>query len=73
MVGGMHGGACISRMAGACMAWGHAWLGRDGHCSVQYVSYWNAFLFIIKLLLSISKTRGVHMQQQESIPVGCVP
>ena len=59
--GGMHGGghagkgACMtSRCAlqGACMAGGCAWQGgmcgrRNGHCSGQYASYWNAFLFYI--------------------------
>ena len=41
--GGMHGGVCLTggmRDRGACVC------GRsDGHCSGQYVSYWNAFLF----------------------------
>ena len=52
--GGMHGGgrawqgACVAE--GACMARGVRGKGavhgrRDGHCSGQYASYWNAFLF----------------------------
>ena len=27
----------------------------DGHCSGQYASYWNAFLFIFKTLARITK------------------
>ena len=48
--GGMcdRGGACMVRV---CMTGGMCGRGlfgrRDGHCSRQYASYWNAFLFII--------------------------
>ena len=44
-------GVCV---AGACMAGGVLGRGcvaggrRDGHCSRQYASYWNAFLYISK-------------------------
>ena len=39
-------GACMARacVAGGCVAGGR----RDGHCSRQYASYWNAFLYISK-------------------------
>ena len=50
--GGMHGrgghawwGACVVR-GGMCGI-------RDGHCSGQYASYWNAFLFKMN-------TMGLH-------------
>ena len=26
---------------------------RDGHCSGRYASYWNAFLFIIKVVVVV--------------------
>ena len=53
---GVHGGVCVARgralRGGACVAWGM--LGRrDGHCSGQYASYWNAFLS--KILISSVK------------------
>ena len=53
---GVHGGGCVARgralRGGACVAWGM--LGRrDGHCSGQYASYWNAFLS--KILISSVK------------------
>ena len=39
MAGGVHG-------RGVCMAGGGGFRGRrDSHCSGQYASYWNAFLF----------------------------
>ena len=57
-------GACLAGV-GACMAGGmhgrrgHVWWGvcmagglrgrSDGHCSRQYVSYWNAFLFYYQI------------------------
>ena len=48
MVGGMHGeGACV---VGSMHGRGLCGMGvhgrRDGHCSGQYASYWNAFLFL---------------------------
>ena len=42
--GSMAKGACV--MKGVCMAGGVCGR-RDGHCSGQYASYWNAFLFYI--------------------------
>ena len=44
---GMHGRGCV---VGACMVGfgGGVPSRRDGHCSVQYASYWNAFLFVSK-------------------------
>ena len=58
MAGGMHGrGACMEGGMcdrGACMTGGMHGGGmygrRDGHCSRQYASYWNAFLFDIQLI-----------------------
>ena len=59
MAGGMHGrGACMVGghvWQGGMHGRGHAWCGhvygrRDGHCSRQYASYWNAFLFDIQLI-----------------------
>ena len=66
MAGGMHSrraclvGTCV---AGACVAKGVCKAGgvrgrggvhgrRDGHCSGQYASYWNAFLFTKVFFLS---------------------
>ena len=45
--GGVHGqGACVqgARMMGACLV-GACVAGETSHCSGQYTSYWNAFLF----------------------------
>ena len=42
VAGGVHG-------RGACMAEGGQRGRRDSHCSGQYTSYWNAFLYLKRL------------------------
>ena len=50
VVGGMHGRGHVGGMHGGGMhGRGHAWQGcvrgrKNGNCSGQYASYWNAFL-----------------------------
>ena len=54
MAGGMHGGGVHGR--GACVAGEGGLHGRrDGHCSGQYVSYWNAFLFLLYIYIKSSQ------------------
>ena len=57
--GGMHGGGMLG---GGC-AWQRGMCGRggglrgrrDGHCSRQYASYWNAFLLLLYIYIKSSQ------------------
>ena len=61
-------------MAGRCVSqrgmhawWGHVQQGgvrgsRDGYCSGQYVSYWNAFLFGIIFAENCMKMKTIELK-----------
>ena len=52
VVGGMHGGGMLG---GGCV-WQRGMCGRGGgHCSGQYASYWNAFLFLLYIYIKSSQ------------------
>ena len=63
----MVGWACVEGqvcMAGRHAWWGHAWQewacvhgSRDGHCSEQYASYWNAFFFLNITQFSLPRSK----------------
>ena len=58
MAGAMHG-------KGVCMAWDmHS--RKENHCSRQYASYWNAFLFVITFFVG-HKSRIYHKKGNVSI------
>ena len=56
ITGGMHGGRGHAWWWGAYIVVGGMRSRRDGHCSGWYASYWNAFLFVCKFLLTYHKT-----------------
>ena len=65
--GGMHGGGGMCGGGGGMLGGGCAWQRgmcgrggglhgrRDGHCSGQYASYWNAFLFLLYIYIKSSQ------------------
>ena len=57
---------------------GRAWQGgvhgiRDGHCSGRYASYWNAFLFIIKVVVVVPGQDFSEMERGSYLPRGTIP